>query len=81
MGQRRRVRPGEGEGSPQDRVALFRISFWLSGAAGLAEQRGLHAGQKRTVSPNEEQLRGLETAPVSEGRAAGEAHRPLMKTS
>lgn len=63
-------------GSPQDRVALFRISFWLSGAAGLVEQRGLHAGQKRTVSPNEEQLRGLETAPVSEGRAAAEARRP-----
>ena len=50
-------------GSPQDRVALFCISFWLSSLAGLAEQRRLHAGQKRTVSPNEEQLRGLVTAP------------------
>jgi len=53
----------EGGGSPQDRVALFCISFWLSSLAGLAEQRRLHAGQKRTVSPNEEQLRGLVTAP------------------
>lgn len=54
---------GRREGSPQDRVALFCISFWLSSLAGLAEQRRLHAGQKRTVSPNEEQLRGLVTAP------------------
>lgn len=55
---------GGGGGSPQDRVALFCISFWLSSLAGLAEQRRrLHKGTKRTVSPNEEQLRGLVTAP------------------
>lgn len=58
-----REEEGGGRGSPQDRVALFCISFWLSSLAGLGEQRRLHAGQKRTVSPNEEQLRGLETAP------------------
>ena len=60
---RGRTKEEGGGWSPQDRVALFCISFWLSSLAGLAEQRRLHAGQKRTVSPNEEQLRGLGTAP------------------
>lgn len=63
---------GGGRGFPEDRVALFCISFWLSSLAGLAEQRRLHAGQKLTVSPNEEQLRGLHTAPMSGGQRAAE---------
>ena len=74
----------EGEGSPQDRVALFCISFWLSSLAGLAEQRRLHEGQKRTVSPNEEQLRGLVTAPHQWGTEGGRRESlsgRLMKTS
>lgn len=62
---------GGGKGSPQDRVALFCISFWLPSSAGLAEQRRLHAGQKRTVSPNEEQLRARDTAPHQPGTEGG----------
>lgn len=74
----------EGGASSQDRVALFCISFWLSSLAGLAKQRRLYAGQKRTVSPNEEQLRGLETAAHQPGTESSrrQAWRALvMKTS
>lgn len=67
-----RRRGGREWGSPRDRVALFCISFWLSSSARLVEQRGLHEGQKASVLRNEEQLRGLETAPRQRGQRAAE---------
>lgn len=46
-----------------NKAALFCIRFCSCSPAGAEKQRGLHAGQKGPVLPNEDQLRGMETAP------------------
>lgn len=48
-------------------AALFCIRFCSCSPAAAQKQRGLHAGQKGTVLPNEDQLRGMETAPSPHG--------------
>lgn len=65
-------RGGREWGSPPDRVALFCISFWLSSLARRWNKEGFMWRQKPSVLSNEEQLRGLETAPRQRGQRAAE---------